>query len=252
VQRNVTGTTATITGLQFAQSYVFAVAAVSSTAVSPVSSQIQVTLVPAAPAGLTVTASAAGSLSLSWMASGDGTYNIFEAASAGAEGTTPYLAGSAGTAITLSALTPGKQYFFTVAGIDAGGASAQSAEASGTVLPTAPTGLHAAGGNGSVSLTWTAGSGAMSYNVYEGSSSGAIGSQPVLAGITGTSASVSGLDNGTTYYFSVAAVNAGGDSPLSAQANATPAAPKHGGGSLDGIGLGILGCLVLARGMLRP
>jgi hypothetical protein len=68
----------------------------------------------------------------------------------------------------------------------------------------------------------------------------------------GTSASVTGLSNGTTYYFTVAAVNAGGDSPSSAQADATPTAPKGGGGSLDGIGLAILGCLVVARGMLRP
>jgi subtilase family serine protease len=251
VQRNVTGTTATITGLEFSQSYVFAVAAVSSTAVSPVSSQVQVTIVPAAPTGLTVTASAAGSLSLSWMASGEGTYNIFEATSSGAEGTTPSMAGFSGTMLALSSLTPGKQYFFTVAGIDAGGASAQSAEASATVLPTAPTGLHATGGNGLVSLTWTAGAGAASYNVYDGTSASAVGSQPVLTGITGTSASVSGLNNGTTYYFTVAAVNAGGDSPSSAQASARPAAPKSGGGALDGIGLGILGCLVVARGILR-
>jgi subtilase family serine protease len=251
VQRNVMGTTATITGLAFSQSYVFAVAAVSSTAVSPASSQVQVTIVPAAPTGLTVTAPAAGTLSLSWTASGQGTYNIFEANSAGAEGATPYLAGSSGTTLTLSALTPGKQYFFTVAGIDAGGASAQSAEARGTVLPTAPTGLHATGGDGSVSLTWTAGAGATSYNVYDGTSASTVSAQPVLAGITGTSATVSGLTNGKTYYFTVAAVNAGGGSPSSAQANATPAAPKGGGGSLDGIGLGILGCLVAVRGMLR-
>jgi subtilase family serine protease len=251
VQRNVTGTMATITGLQFSQSYVFAIAAVSASAISPVSSQVQATIVPAPPAGLKATASAAGSLTLIWGASGSGTYNIFEAGAPGGEGTTPYLAGFSGTTLMLNSLSPGKQYFFTVEGIDAGGVSAPSAEASGTVLPTAPSGLHATGGNGSVSLSWAAGAGAATYNVYDGTSASAVGAQPVLTGITGTSASVTGLANGTTYYFTVAAVNAGGDSPSSAQADATPTAPKGGGGSLDGIGLAILGCLVVARGMLR-
>jgi subtilase family serine protease len=251
VQRNVMGTTAVISGLQFSQAYVFAVAAVSAGAVSPASKQVQVTIVPAAPMGLSVVASEAGSLTLSWSASGPGTYDIFEAASSGAEGTTPYQAGWSGTSFTANSLTPGKQYFFTVAAIDAGGDSTPSAEASGTVLPTAPGGLHATGGNGTVSLTWTAGAGAVSYNVYQGTSPSTVGAQPVLTGVTATSASVSGLTNGTAYYFTVAAVNAGGDSPPSAQANATPTAPKSGGGSLDWIGLGMLGCLVFARGIAR-
>jgi subtilase family serine protease len=249
VQLNVTGTTATITGLQFGQSYVFAIAAVSSTAVSALSGQVSVTIVPAAPAGLMVSANGAGALSLTWAAStgAEGTYDIFEAPSSGAEGTTPSVAGYSGTSLTVSSLTPGKQYFFTVAAIGAGGDSAQSMEASGTVLPAAPSGLHATGGNGTASLTWTAGAGAASYDVYDGTSSGGVGSQPVLTGVTGTSASISGLTNGTTYYFTVAAVNAGGNSPASASAEATPTAPKGGGGSLDWLGLGVLACLVIAR-----
>ena len=40
------------------------------------------------------------------------------------------------------------------------GASALSAEASGTVVPAVPAGLSATAGNGSVSLTWSAAAGA--------------------------------------------------------------------------------------------
>ena len=69
IQQHVIGTTATVSGLAFGQSYVFAVAAVSSTNVSPVSTEAAVTLVPAAPASVVVTASGAGSLNLSWAAS---------------------------------------------------------------------------------------------------------------------------------------------------------------------------------------
>src|SRR5271166_572762 len=80
VQQNVTGTSTTVSGLQFAQSYVFAIAAVSSSGISALSSQAEVTIAPAPPTGLKVTSAGAGALSLTWTASsGAGTYNIFEA-----------------------------------------------------------------------------------------------------------------------------------------------------------------------------
>jgi len=242
IQQHVMGTTATVSGLPFGQSYVFAVAAVSTTGVSPVSSEAAATLVPAAPASVMVSSSGAGSLTLSWTASsGASTYNVFEATAAGAEGTTPVQAGLTAASATLSALTPGKRYFFTVIALDSEGASSPSAEASGTVIPAAPTGLAAAAGNGSVSLSWTGSSGAASYNVYDGTTSAGVNGQPVMTGITTTSATVSGLNNGTTYYFTVAAVDAGGTSAASSQANAKPVAPsKSGGGSMDWLALALL------------
>src|ERR1022692_680550 len=161
VQQNVTGTSATISGLQFAQSYVFAIAAVSSSGVSALSSQAEVTIAPAAPTGLKVTASGAGSLGLTWMASsGAGDYNIFQATTSGAEGTKCALSDWASTSTTFSGLTPGQQYFFTLVAVGLGGSSTPSAQASGTVVPAAPTGLTAIAGNGSVSLTWAAAAGA--------------------------------------------------------------------------------------------
>jgi fibronectin type 3 domain-containing protein len=109
------------------------------------------------------------------------------------------------------------------------------------VIPAAPTGLAAAAGNGSVSLSWTGSSGAASYNVYDGTTSAGVNGQPVMTGITTTSATVSGLNNGTTYYFTVAAVDAGGTSAASSQANAKPVAPsKSGGGSMDWLALALL------------
>ena len=69
VQQNVTGVSATVSGLQFGQEYVFAIAAETSNGViSPRSSTVDVTTVPAAPTGVTVSApsATAGSLSLAW------------------------------------------------------------------------------------------------------------------------------------------------------------------------------------------
>ncbi|HLK61909.1 MAG TPA: glycoside hydrolase family 44 protein [Bryobacteraceae bacterium] len=85
--------------------------------------------------------------------------------------------------------------------------------------PAAPTGLTAKAGTARVSLTWKASSGA-SYNVYRGTSAGAEGATPVKSGLTSPSFTDTGLTTGTTYYYKVAAVNAGGTSALSSEASA--------------------------------
>ncbi len=114
-----------------------------------------------------------------------------------------------------------------------------------------PTGLVATASNGAVSLTWTAEAGASGYNVYEGTSQSGESSVPLQTGLTTPGASVGGLHNGTVYYFQVAAVNAGGTSARSNEANATPTAPSGGGGgSIDWLGLGILALLAGIRRML--
>src|ERR1019366_201038 len=75
-------------------------------------------------------------------------------------------------------------------------------------------------GNGQVGLSWSASSGATSYNVKRSTTSGGayttIGS-PATASYTDT-----GLTNGTTYYYVVSAVNTAGQSANSSQVSATP------------------------------
>ena len=122
-----------------------------------------------------------------------------------------------------------------------------STEASGTTIANAPTGFAASAGNGSVSLTWSASAGATGYNVYEGMTASGEGAQPVQSGLAGTSATIGGLSNGKKYYFTVAAVDAGGVSAPSGEASATPAAPKGGGGAMDWLALAGLAALLGAR-----
>ena len=89
--------------------------------------------------------------------------------------------------------------------------------------PYAASGLTATGGVGQVTLSWTAGSGAIGYNLYRSTASGFENSNaaPVVTGITGTSYTNTGLNNGTTYYYEVVVTNSSGPSGFSAEAHAT-------------------------------
>ena len=89
-------------------------------------------------------------------------------------------------------------------------------------VPAAPSNLAATSGNAQVALSWNASSGATSYDIYRGTSSGS--EALVDSGITASSFTDTGLSNGTTYYYEVTAVNAGGQSSLSSQVSATPQA----------------------------
>jgi subtilase family serine protease len=252
VQQNVMTTNTTVTGLQFGQTYVFALAAVSSSGVSPRSIPAEVTIVPAAPTGVAVKSSGAGTLVVSWAKdTGANDYEVFEGTTTQAEGNVPILTGVTGTAVTIGSLTPGQQYVFSVYALDAGGTSAPSAQVGGTVVPAVPGAVAATAANAAVSLTWSAATGASSYEVFMGTTSGHEGAQAVKTGINGTTASIAGLSNGTKYYFTMASVDAGGASAPSAEANATPVAPPSsgGGGGLDWLSLMALAALVSSRRM---
>jgi hypothetical protein len=92
--------------------------------------------------------------------------------------------------------------------------------------PGAPSGLTAAAGNGQVSLSWSPGANAAAYVVYYATAPGVTATNGTrVPNITGTSAIITGLTNGTAYYFAVAAVNSAGESLLSNEATATPSPP---------------------------
>jgi fibronectin type 3 domain-containing protein len=250
VSAGVTGTSYSVTGLLPGQTYYFTVAAVDAGGKSTPSNEATSTLPTSRPTGFNATA-ATTSIVLGWSATAGATsYNIYEGSSSGAETATAIASGLTGTGYTVTALTPGKAYFFTMVAVDGGGKSAASNEATTTVLAAAPTGPTATAGDGAVALAWTASAGAASYNVYQGSAAGSEGNSPTVSSITGTSTTISGLTNGQTYYFKVAAVDPGGVSAQSVEVSAAPVAPAstppsaapsggHGGGG----GLGLLDLL---------
>ena len=90
-------------------------------------------------------------------------------------------------------------------------------------VPAAPQNLTATPGNAQVSLTWSASSGATSYNVKRSTTSG--GPYTTIATTTSTSYLDTTVANGTTYFFVVSAVNNIGESANSTEVSATPSAP---------------------------
>lgn len=180
--------------------------------------------VPAAPAGVVATGGNA-QVNLTWNTSSTATgYYVKRSTSSGTES---QIATQSTTSYTDSAVTNGTKYFYVVSAYNSYGQSGNSSEVSATPAaapqpPAAPTGLSATAGNAEVMLSWTASSGATSYNVKRSTTSGS-GYQTVSSPTT-NSFTNTGLANGTTYYYVVTAVNSVGESSPSSQASATPAA----------------------------
>ena len=85
--------------------------------------------------------------------------------------------------------------------------------------PPAPASLATVPGNGNVLLTWTASGTATSYNVKRAVTYG--GPYSLLANLTTTSYTDTGLVSGTNYYYVVSALSPAGESANSTQASVT-------------------------------
>jgi hypothetical protein len=86
--------------------------------------------------------------------------------------------------------------------------------------PLAPTVLSGLAGDATAALTWTAASGATTYNLKRGIADG--GPYTNVQNVATTNFNDSNLTNGLTYYYVVSALNAGGESTNSTQVALTP------------------------------
>ncbi len=115
--------------------------------------------------------------------------------------------------------------------------------------PATPTSLVATASNAVVSLSWNGSAGADSYIVKRSTTSGS-GYTNIASGVTATSFTDTGLVNGTTYYYVVAATNVYGVSPDSAEASATPLGPVPPPWQTQDIGaVGVVGSSLYANGV---
>jgi kumamolisin len=162
---------------------------------------------PAAPANLTATPGV-GTLTLNWTASSGATsYRIYEGTTASGESAAAARQGVAGTSSVFTGMAPGKTYYFKAAAVKGTLVSALSNEANASATaPAGPTGLTAVAGSpaGTITLNWTASTGAKAYQIYKGTSAGGEAPTASAYGVTATTYKFTGLTSGTTYYFKVA------------------------------------------------
>ncbi len=197
---SVSGTTATVTGLSAETGYTFTVTATNGGGPGP-GTDVTVST-EAAPGDVeNLSGSPAGSTAvlLRWDAPGaGGTASEYEVAGSGSIGVT-------GTAAAIVDLSPATEYTWTVKARNSSGSSAgvEVTVTTPAAVPGAVGGVRAtAVGADTASLAWTAlaqGGAPTGYTVAGGGT----------ANISGTTAMIAGLTDGTSYTFSVAASNAG-------------------------------------------
>jgi hypothetical protein len=122
----------------------------------------------------------------------------------------------------------------------------------------APAHLAATAGSRQVTLSWDAVAGATNYAVWYGTASQ--GPYPTKQNSTASSTTVTGLTNGTSYYFVVTANDTNGPSAISTEVSATPTNPppaltsigvlSGGSFSLGGTGASGQTCILLSASNL--
>ena len=195
---------------------------------------------PEPPSAPTLSASATDiSIDLSWTVPADNggatitSYEVYRGPTSGS--TTLYDTVTGATSYSDLSVASGETWWYEVAAVNSAGVGTRSNEVSETVSeppppanpPSAPT-LSAAAGNGKVTLTWTAptddgGADVTNYEVYRSTVQG----EEVLVTTVGDVATFqdTGLTNGTTYWYQVAAVNSAGVGVRSNEASSKPSAP---------------------------
>lgn len=123
---------------------------------------------------------------------------------------------------TLSNLTPGQQYQFYVAGVDAFGLGTGAEVSFEIPAANLPSGVSATAGVNQVTVTWSPVLGATGYSVLRSTTSGSGYGAPVAASSPYIDKTVTA---GTTYYYVVTSKGSWGTSGFSNQSSATPLAP---------------------------
>ncbi len=219
-----TSTSHTSYNLANGTTYWFTVAAYTSGGTGPQSSPVSA--MPLAPPQLVTAASGDTLVTLNWQPSAGATsYTIFR--KFGSELVYSELAaGVTGPPFVDPGLTNGTRYYYQLRANSDMTVSEWSAKVSAVPLPPPPAVapmLTASPGNARVTLTWTAVPEATSYKIYR--STTGVFEGPAIASTTSTTYKNYGLENGTTYFYTVAGKNLGGEGPRAETASATPVAP---------------------------
>ena len=181
------------------------------------------------PSDLTATG-ASGQVILDWSSvSSANSYTIYWGNSTGVSSSSTAITSISTEAYTHSGLDDGTIYYYKVAAIDsAGTAGVLTSEVSAATPLPAPDNLSASGANNTIILNWASVSGATSYTLYWDNVSGIDSTDTTITSITNDNYTHSNMDNGSTYYYKVAAVNSSGTGTLSSVASALLSADIQG------------------------
>ncbi len=187
---------------------------------------VEVPAPPPAPSGLEARAEA-GRVELRWIPATDATrYRVKRTAAAGGASTT------VGECFTESyqdiTVEKDKAYGYTVSALNDAGESPDSSavQVRTPAPPPAPAGLTAQPLNAQVALSWEAVPGAERYTVKRALKRDGRG-VAIASGIAAPPYTDTTVSNGTTYFYSVAAVNAAGEGVDSAAVEAVPIDPPR-------------------------
>lgn len=237
VNASVTGKKYTVTGLTNGTSYVFAVKSHNLSGSSGFSSPTQ-SVTPTAPPeppnvpAVVFATAGDGQADVSWTPTANTvSYSVyFYVGTAAPQQTSDWTLASStvtSSAYTVTGLTNGTPYVFTVKAANEHGTSDYAVASSPVVPqagqlpqpPEAPEQVHATAGDSQATVSWQGVGGAQSYDVYyyEGTAAPQQTNEWQLAvtEVVGKMHTVTGLTNGTSYVFAVKAVNAQGKSPYS-------------------------------------
>jgi len=182
-----------------------------------------------APSGLTATGTA-GQVSLDWSAvTSASSYTVYWDNATGISSSSTAITSVSTDNYTHSSLDNGSKYYYKVAAVASDNTigSLSSEVSAATPLP-APDNLSASGANNTITLIWNSVSGATGYTLYWDNVSGIDSSDTAITSITNDNYTHSNMDNGSTYYYKVAAVNSSGTGTLSSVASAVLSADIQG------------------------
>ncbi|HXH31580.1 MAG TPA: fibronectin type III domain-containing protein, partial [Bacteriovoracaceae bacterium] len=190
----------------------------ASTYTTAVSSQLTAV---GAPTGLVASSSASGQIGLNWTAvTGATSYKVFRSTTSGTFNYATPVTTVAGTAFLDIGLVNGTTYYYVVRSNN-GTDSVSSSEVNKAPIANFTFSSLTAASSTSLNLTWTAATGAATYKVVYGLSSGSTTFS--VSGLTGTSYTLGSLSANTQYFVKIVAENATAATNTSSELNATTA-----------------------------